>query len=300
MSEIAIAQGLPVPEVSSGRPGGLRSFLRRAVREPFLHFLLLGAALFAVNEYLEERSKLTHIVITPDIVQGIAANYRLQYGAPPTGAQLDSLVDQYVREEVFYHQALKLGLDHDDEIIRRRLVQKYEFLQQDLALAQDPTRAQLESFYTQHQSDYRTPERVSFTQVYFSPDLRGEEGARAAAVRTAAALNVRGVTRAVDAGDRFPGPTDYAAASGEELSRVFGKEGLAAQVFGVAPNQWSQPIRSGLGWHVVLVSEQRPARLATFAQAEDTVRRDYLESERSRHNAQMYEKLRRRFVIVRE
>jgi hypothetical protein len=300
MSEIAIAHDRADLEIARGRFGGLRSFLRRAVREPFLHFLLIGAVLFAVNEYLEERSKFTRIVITPDVVQGIAANYRLQYGMAPTGQQLDSLVDEYIREEVFYHQALKLGLDRDDEIIRRRLVQKYEFLQQDLALEQDPTREQLRSFYTRHQSDYRTPERVSFTQVYFSPDLRGEAGARADAQRMAAALAQRAATRAVEEGDRFPGPTDYAAASGEELSRVFGKQGLAAEIFSVAPNRWSEPLHSGLGWHLVYVSERRPAQLATFEQVQDTVRRDYLESERSRRNAQMYERLRRGFVIVRE
>jgi peptidyl-prolyl cis-trans isomerase C len=300
MSEIAIAHDPTVGEVASGRLGGLRAFLRRAIREPFLHFLLIGALLFMVNEYLEERAKFTRIVITQDIVRGIAANYRLQYGVTPTAPQLDKLVDEYVREEVFYHQALKLGLDRDDEIIRRRLVQKYEFLQQDLALEQDPSRDELRAFYTQHQDDYRTPERVSFTQVYFSPDSRGEEGARAAALRVAGALEERDVTRAVEEGDRFPGPTDYAATSGEELSRVFGKEGLAAEVFGVAPNHWSEPLHSGLGWHVVFVSERRPAKLATFREAEDTVRRDYIEAVRSRRNAQIYEKLQRGFVIVRE
>jgi peptidyl-prolyl cis-trans isomerase C len=300
MSEIAITHDPIVVDVSSGRLGGLRSFLWRAIREPFLHFLLIGALLFAVNEYLEERAKFTRIAITQDIVRGIAANYRLQYGVTPTGPQLDKLVDEYVREEVFYHQALKLGLDRDDEIIRRRLVQKYEFLQQDLALEHDPGRDELRAFYTQHQGDYRTPERVSFTQVYFSPDLRGEHGARADALRVSTALKKRDVTRAVEEGDRFPGPTDYAATSGEELSRVFGKEGLAADVFGVAPNQWSEPLHSGLGWHVVFVSERRPAQLATFEQAEDTVRRDYIEAVRSRRNAQIYEKLQRGFVIVRE
>ena len=298
MSDIAIAHN-PAAAVTV-KLTGLRGFLQRAVREPFLHFLLLGALLFAVNEYLEVRSRFTRITITQDVVKGIAANYQLQYGMLPTPQQLDSLVDEYIREEVFYHEALKLGLDRDDEIIRRRLVQKYEFLQQDLALQQNPTQEQLKAYYAQHPGDYRTPARISFTQVYFSPDLRGQEGARADAERVAAALRGQGVTRAVEEGDRFPGPTDYAAASGEELSRVFGKEGLAQAIFGVATNRWSEPIHSGLGWHLVYVSEYRPAQLATFEQAEDTVRRDYLEAVRSTRNADVYAKLKRGFVIVRE
>ena len=84
------------------------------------------------------------------------------------------------------------------------------------------------------------------------------------------------------------------------MSRVFGKEGLAQSIFGVAPNRWSEPIHSGLGWHLVYVSEYRPAQLATFEQAEDTVRRDYLEAVRSTRNADVYAKLKRGFVIVRE
>src|SRR5581483_740946 len=182
-----------------------------------------GALLFAVNEYLEQRSKFTHVRITPQIVEGISTNYALQYGTPPTRAQLESLVDEYVREEVFYHEALKRGLDRDDEIIRRRLVQKYEFLQQDLAIQQEPTRKQLQAYYTDHLENYHAPERVTFTQVYFSPDGRGERGAREDALRVAGELRARGVFRAVEEGDRFDGPSDYAAASEEELRRVFGR-----------------------------------------------------------------------------
>ena len=292
MTEIAVPGALGVVKRSD--------FLRRAVHEPFLHFLLLGALLFAINEYLEQRSKFTHITVTPQIVQGIATNYALQYGMQPTGAQLDSLVDEYVREEVFYHEALKLGLDRDDEIIRRRLVQKYEFLQQDLAVQQQPTRKELETYYQAHLQDYRTPERVTFTQVYFSPDRRGEEGARRDALRTAGDLRVRGIPRAVEEGDRFDGPSDYSASSQEELSRVFGKEGLARAVFSLPLHQWSEPIHSGLGWHLVLVSEHRSSELATFEQAEDTVRRDYLESLRMQRNAEAYARLKRNFVIERE
>jgi len=299
MADIAVAN-TPVLGSPSDRFTRLRTFLRRASRESFLHFLLLGAALFAVNEYLEERSKFTRITITQQMVSGIAENYRLQYGVNPNTRQLDTLVDEYVREEVFYHEALKLGLDRDDEIIRRRLVQKYEFLQQDLGLAHEPTQTELRSYYTEHERDYRTPERVSFTQVYFSPDERGEEGARSDALHLAANLNSNGITRAVDQGDRFPGPTDFAAASTEELSRVFGKEGLATKVLGVKPGQWSQPLRSGLGWHIVYVSGHRPEEHASFEEAEDSVRRDFLDAVRGKRNAEVYAGLKRKFSIVRE
>ena len=119
---------------------------RELLSEPFFHFLVLGAVLFGINQYLEVRSRFTHIAITPVIVQGIAENYRLQYGSLPTPQRLDALVEARIREEVFYHEALRLGLDQDDEIIRRRLVQKYEFLQQDLEIVADPSEQTLRAF----------------------------------------------------------------------------------------------------------------------------------------------------------
>jgi peptidyl-prolyl cis-trans isomerase C len=275
-------------------------FLSRIAREPFIHFLLLGAVLFAVNHHLEQRARFTEITITKADVQGIAANYQLQYGGLPSPQQLDALVGQFVREEIFYHEALKLGLDADDEIIRRRLVQKYEFLQQDLAAPTEPTDAQILAYYQQHLEHYRSPETVTFTHVYFSTDLHGEAGARSAAQDLATNFNLRGIARAVDQGDRFPGSYDFASLSADELARVFGREGLAQAIFAVEINHWSQPLRSGLGWHTVYVSSRQPSRQRTLEDVRDEVRRDYIEAERERRNAEMLAKLRRHFVIVRE
>lgn len=274
--------------------------IKRIAREPFVHFVLLGAGLFALSHYLEERSRFTRITITQDQVQGIAENYRLQYGALPTAQQLDSLVESFVREEIFYHEALALGLDRDDEIIRRRLVQKYEFLQQDLAAPAEPTESQLRQFYERHLDRYRRPETVTFTHVYFSPDGRGEVAAQRAADALASRLNPQGLTRAVDQGDRFPGTYDFSALSRDELGRVFGREGLTQAVFEVEPNHWSPPLRSGLGWHTVYVSARQPSRLARFEEVRGDVRSDYIEAERNRRNAATLAKLRKRFEIVSE
>ena len=294
----AVAAGPVIPAVPAAST--LRRALRRAAREPFLHFLLLGAALFIVNHILEERARFTRITVTKNQVQGIAENYRLQYGALPSPQQLGALVDQFIREEVFYHEALKLGLDTDDEIIRRRLVQKYEFLQQDLATPTDPTDTQLLAWYQQNLQQYRSPEKITFTHVYFSTDTRGEAGAQQAAQQAAAALNVRGLTRAADQGDRFPGVLDFAAVSSDELARVFGREGLTQAIPTVALNRWSEPLRSGFGWHTVYVSARQPGRQLPFAAVRSEVLRDYTEAERERRNRETVAKLRSHFQIVRE
>jgi len=271
---------------------------RELLAEPFLHFLLLGAALFGVDHYLEAKSRFTHITIAPQVVAGIAENFRLQYGSLPSPERLQALVDARVREEVFYHEALRLGLDKDDEIIRRRLVQKYEFLQQDLDIESEPNAAALQAFFAAHKQQYEVPATVSFSHVYFSTDSRGEH-APADAARAAAALAVSGLNRAVDSGDAFPGPTDFTRVSQVELGRVFGQQGLASEIFKLPPRQWSKPLASGLGWHLVYVNAREPARVPDFAEVRDTVRRDYLEAARAARNEQAYAKLKRGFVIER-
>lgn len=270
------------------------------LREPFLHFVLLGAAIFGLSYSLDERARFTCITITQDQVRSLADNYRLQYGGIPTPPQLQALVDNFIKEEILYRSALKLGLDVNDEIIRRRLVQKYEFLQQDLATPAEPTESQLRAYYRQHPDRYLRPETVTFTHVYFSPDARGDSGARDAAHALASNLNRLGATRAADQGDRFPGTADFAAVSREELGRVFGRDGLADAIFSVELNHWSVPLRSGFGWHAVYVTYRQPAKETPFDVVRDNVRLDYLDAERGRRNTQAFGKLRENFRVVRE
>ncbi len=108
--------------------------IKKLIKEPFIHFILLGVVLFNISEYLEEKSNRPEIVISQSKIDAIADNYKLQYGQSPNPVQLKILIDNIIKEDVFYHEALKLNLDKEDEIIRRRLVQKFEFLQQDLSI----------------------------------------------------------------------------------------------------------------------------------------------------------------------
>jgi peptidyl-prolyl cis-trans isomerase C len=281
-------------------PAWWRRSLARAAYEPFVHFIVLGALLFAFNEYLQARANFSRITITRDDVAGIITNYQLQYGITPAGEQLQSLIDQFVREQVFYHEALRLGLDRNDEIIRRRLVQKYEFLQQDLDIAREPSQAQLVAYFNAHLAHYRLPAKLNFTHVYFSPDIRGDDGARAAALRLRTQLLASGESRAAATGDSFPGSTDYVALAQADVARVFGSGELSERIFKLPAGEWSPPLRSGLGWHLVYVNAVQAARDAGFDEVAEAVRRDYLDAERSRLNAEAFARLSRKFTIVRE
>jgi peptidyl-prolyl cis-trans isomerase C len=287
---------------ASVRPAAARSAKgwHRWLREPFFHFLLLGGALFLFSHWLEERGRFARIVVTKDTVGSLAQNYHLQYGRDPTPVELETLVDGYIREEVLYHEAQKLGLDREDEIVRRRLVQKYEFLQQDLAIAAEPSETELRAYFDRHAEHYRTPATVAFSHVYFSVDRHGETGARAAAETTAERLNAVGVSRAPDAGDAFPGPREFPTLSADEADRVFGQSALTNSLFALSAGRWSTPLRSAYGWHTVHVDSYIAAKAATFSTVADQVRRDYLDDARTARNETAYAQVRKNYEIVRE
>jgi peptidyl-prolyl cis-trans isomerase C len=286
--------------LASGPSRWLRRPLSWIAREPFFQFIALGALLFAAGEYLEARSNFARIDISGAQVEGIKNNYRLQYGASPTAEQLNDLVDQFIKEEVFYHEALRLKLDRDDEIIRRRLVQKYEFLQQDLGTPNDPSEADLHAYYQLHAKNYEIPERLTFSHVFFSIDRSGDDAAKARAERVLAVLERQRVTRAPDSGDSFPGAVDYAGATPTQVRRAFGASTLSDEIFRMAPGVWAGPFRSGFGWHLVYVAAREPGGIAPYDAVQDAVRRDYIETERSARNAEALASLKKHFIIVRE
>lgn len=279
----------------ASRPAAARRWPKILLREPVVHFVLLGLLLFAVSEYLEQRSKFTRIEITQAQIAAMRDTYRLQYGMNPTPQQLDALVDSLIKEEVFYHQALRLNLDQDDEIVRRRLVQKYEFLLQDLTLAQPPSEPQLQGFYAAHVRNYEHPAKVSFSHVFFSAD----QGEQVAYQRAVAALAELRDGRTGERGDVFPGLSDYAAQSPVQVARIFGVNDLADAIFKVQGDAWQGPYRSGYGWHLVRVTAREAAEVAPYASVRDAVKRDYLEADRARRNDETLQKLLKNFTIVR-
>jgi peptidyl-prolyl cis-trans isomerase C len=282
------------------RHGWPRRGLGWVVREPFFQFMVLGALLFAVSEYLEHRASSPRIEITRADIEGIRNNYRLQYGASPTSDQLHTLADHFIQEEVFYREARRLGLDQDDEIVRRRLVQKYEFLQQDLGTPEEPAESDLQAFYRSHQKNYEIPERVTFSHVFFSVDRSQEEEARARAERALDSLSRGGRTRAPADGDSFPGDVDYAAVTAVQVRRAFGSSALSEEIFKSSPGAWTGPFRSGFGWHVVYVTAHEAASVASFEEVREVVRRDYTDALREARNAQAYDSLKKHYTIVLE
>lgn len=249
--------------------------LSRALREPLLHFLFLGALIFVAAHQLEARreEKAARIVVDGRLVERIAALERAQSGVAPQGPQLERLVANYVDDEVLYREALRLGLDRDDEIIRRRLIQKLEFLQHDAAGEINVDDVALRAYYDAHPAKFTEPARVSFTHLYFSPDRGGDAAARARARLARSALAAGDESKA---GDTPPVAPAYDALTTTDARQLFGSSPFVDALDIGVIGQWIGPVRSGYGWHLLRIRERLPARAADFNQVRAEVRAEYL------------------------
>src|SRR5262245_12825913 len=144
------------------------------LREPLLHFLVIGAALFGLYRLVGGAEQgPREIVVSEAQVEALAQNFSRTWMRPPTAAEVRGLVDDYVKEEIYYREAIALGLDRDDTVIRRRLRQKMEFVSDDVAATREPTEADLAAFLESNAESFADPPSLSFRQVFFSGDKRG-------------------------------------------------------------------------------------------------------------------------------
>lgn len=274
--------------------------LRRALREPLLQFLLVGLALFGGWQLLQPadaRAPADRIVITDDDLKQMTAVWVSQGRPMPTAQQLQGLIDIKVREEVLYREALALGLDKDDAIVKRQLARKMDFLAEDLSKLEEPKPDELHAYYEQNKPRFALPGRVSFRHVYFSPDRRGAQ-ARADAQTALASLADQPIDAAAAArGDPFMFHAFYGDRSLDVVAKEFGPP-FARALAGVAPGAWTGPVESGYGWHLVFVDAITPERVPQFDEIEAEVRTAWAEDKREQTRARLYETMRARYEVV--
>lgn len=278
----------------------MRALLGRCLREPLVHFLLLGAAIFGLNAWLEGPRSEDQVLIevTADDIDRLGELWQRQGRRPPTKAELRGLVETHVREEILYREALKMGLDRDDGVVRRRLAQKMEFLTEDLASAANPSEQDLERFLEARAARYGEPARVSLRHVYFSRDLRGENTERDVRKVIASLMTQpEAADHAHELGDRFMLSYSYSQLSERELSRMFGRD-FAESVLKLPVGRWEGPVASGYGLHAVRVDARIEARPRALEEVRERVLQDYLEARREETNRALYARLRERYRIV--
>ena len=272
--------------------------MKHLLREPLLHFLLLGAALFIAHRLVSGRAgdEPGRIVISQGQIETMKIGFSRTWQRPPTSEELEALIRDRVREEVYYREAMAMGLDRDDTIIRRRLRQKLEFLSDDVTALAEPTDDELAEYLKAHSDVFRVEGRVTFSHVYLSPDKRGDHLDRDAA-ELLTQLQQEGHADVSALGDPFLLERRVEGAATVEIATRFG-EAFAAKLAQAAVGQWTGPVESAYGVHFVLVEERTEGRVPALAEVRDAVHREWTNARRLESNEAFFQRLLERYVVT--
>ena len=269
--------------------------MKELLREPLVQFVVIGGFLVASWSLLrpEGQDSDSQIVLTPAQIEQFSASFRMTWQRPPTESELAGVIQDWLKEEIYYREALALGFDRDDQVVRRRLRQKMEFLTDDVATAVEPTTAELEAFLAQNPERFREEPRFTFQHAYFSVDRRGaaaEEDARAVLSASDGTIDPMAV------GDPFVLPLAFQDLTLTQVASTFGGE-FAEALDQVERGPWQGPIPSGYGLHLVQVVERVEGGLPALPQVRDEVRRELLAQRRDETEEAVYQSLRERYTV---
>ncbi|MFT5683600.1 MAG: peptidyl-prolyl cis-trans isomerase C [Myxococcota bacterium] len=267
--------------------------LSSLLREPLTHFILIGAALLALDLWRSPpvSSADTTIVVPADVVASLHDSWHQRTGSPPTTEEAQGLIDAYVRDEVLYREAMRMGFAHGDLIVRRRLVQKMGFLLEDIVPPQAPEEQALRDWLADHGEDYAHPGQLAFEHRYFSRDRRGEATAR----------DAEDALAALRAGETVPGDPSMVTVSTllqtrAQVARHLGG-GFADALEEQPDGDWQGPIASSYGLHLVRITERKDARPAQLDEVREAVRADYLDDQQAQQRSDWISELTQRYSV---
>jgi peptidyl-prolyl cis-trans isomerase C len=273
--------------------------MSKIFKEPLIHFLILGALLFALNNVVSDSDPTeadNSIVISDTEVEWMQSTWNKKWSRQPTEDELQGLIESYIREEVLYREGLAMGLDEDDTIIRRRLATKMEFLVKDIGQIVEPTEAELNDYFKANIDRYMEPSMISFSHIYFNLDNRDNALGDAQIVLEK--------LRKIDAltaddwqlGDPFMLHYDYGLKTQTEVMQLFGSN-FSDKVFEMPPGGWQGPIESGYGIHLVYIKDVVAAREPSLDEVRDKVKNDLVSQRRTDSFDAFYKSLRDKYDI---
>lgn len=297
-----------LPVMNEARPATGHSRLRRFpstmkrwLREPLLHFLLIGLLLFGIYAYTN-RSRIgiespRQIVLSLDELRTMTAYFESQWHRSPTPQEFQALVEDRIKEEVLYHEGLAMGLDKDDTIVKRRMAQKVQFLAEDVAAAHEPSTAELKAWFEKHTDKFALPSRYSFRHVYFSPDKRGKNAFNDAGQALAKIAGQPEDSPLIASADRFMFQDYYGDRTPSAIAKEFGPQ-FAVALEKVKPDSWQGPIESGYGWHLVFVDTVIPGRIPAFEEVESEVKTVWLSDQKAQAWQKAYQTMRAKYTVL--
>lgn len=270
--------------------------MKKLLKEPLLHFLLVGLAIFLVYGWVsDESSDENKIVIDDSHLSHLISIWELQWNRPPTEEELQGILEKYLQQEIFYREALKMNLDHNDEVVKRRLAQKMEFLSDDLsALVDAPTDEKLRDYYQKNQEKYQVPYQYSFKQVVFTSDRHPNP--EAAASKAQQRHGSKPVDAMRDQGDRLSVRYQFDKLYEPQVDKELGGD-LAVSLRSLPLNEWSGPVKSGYGFHLIYLSEKQEPYFPDFQDIRDELARDFAYQTEVENQLLIYHSLKKNYDI---
>ena len=273
--------------------------MKKLLKDPLLHFLLIGAALFLVFGLIKSPAGIeeNRIIITSGDIEALQANFARTWQRPPTESEVSGLIEDRVRDEIAYREAVAMGLDQGDSVIRRRLRMKMELIVEDVAGLSPPTDEDLETYLAEYRESFRQQPQVSFIHVYLNSEKRGarvEDDAREILARLSAA----GIDADPESyGDPSMLPKELPLYYIKDIGRLFGVD-FSRQILEVKPGAWTGPVWSSYGLHLVYVRERIEGRDPKLDEVRKEVEREWSALRRKEFKQATYKKLRERYTVT--
>jgi hypothetical protein len=273
----------------------------RLLRDPLVHFLLIGAAIYAAYGLLDpaaEAEDAATITVSQGEIKSITEQWTRLWNRPPTEAELAGALRTHVRTRILYKEALSMGLDRNDQVIERRLAQKIELLSRSLVVPEPPSDEVLAAWYAENPDQFRAADTYTLSQVFFDPDLRGDSTSADAAAALATLQAMDAVPEDLSAyGDRGIVGSYYAGRDETQLSRVFGG-GFVKQLVQLGPGRWHGPVLSGYGTHLVYVHHVVKAEPPALADIREQVQEAWMLEQVEERSAAFIDELIERYDVV--
>lgn len=269
------------------------------LREPIVHFWVIGAVLFLTFELFDAPAGLEaeQIVITSGQVENLQQRFARSRQRAPTREELQGLVDEYIREEILYREALLLGLDKGDTVVRGRMRQKMDLMSDSVAELTVPSNEQLQDYIDAHPDRFATEPQVSFHQVFLDPQKRSGVIEKEAPHLLSLLSGKEDEIDIAGLGDSLMLPESYPLTPISEISHQFGEQ-FSRELLQSRRGQWAGPLQSGYGFHLVLVTDYKERGLPELDEIRRVVEWEFYAARRKEMRSSVYEELREKYIVV--
>lgn len=276
--------------------------IKNIIKEPIAHFIIIGVVVFLFYSFIKGSyvDKDHAIQITKSDVEAIINKWMAQMKRPPAKQEVDIFLEDYVQREILFREAKAMGLDKNDIVVKNRMLQKLDFLTNDLLITGTPTDAEALKYFNNNPEKYIVPGKIDFIHIYFNLDKRSFDEAKQTALEVKKNLSISSTVpnNYFENGDLFILPYEFYGLSKADVTNKFGKSELSEEVLGLEEKKWGGPFLSSYGLHLVYVSNKKPSQALQFEEVKSDIKDILIKDKRKEAKKRIISELKKKYVIT--